>query len=245
MTRLARASPSVAAAFALGALLWLTVRGHDGYDLAYALLWGDELWQGQTPSLRGPFAPTPHPLANLLGVLFAPLGRPASADAFRLVIAISLGACAVAAFDVARRLFDSTLAGVLAAALIVTRPALVAASLRGSIDVPALALTLLALGALLRRRWTIALALLAVAGLLRPEAWLLSLAVAAYALLHDPAARRATLVALAVAGPVVWVLADLALTGDPLFSLTGTRALAEELGRRAARRAHPCSSRGC
>ena len=45
--------------------------------------------------------------------------------------------------------------------------------------------------------------------------------------------RRATrdAVALAVAAPVLWCSPTCSLTGDPLFSLTGTRALAEELGR--------------
>ncbi len=32
------------------------------------------------------------------------------------------------------------------------------------------------------------------------------------------------------AAPALWVLFDLLLTGDPLHSLTGTQALAEELG---------------
>ena len=230
MTRLARASPSVAAALALGALLWLTVRGHDGYDLAYALLWGDELAHGRLPDLETPFAPTPHPLSNLLGALVAPLGRPAGAEAFRLVIAVSLGAMAVAAYDVGRQLFNAP-AGLLAALVLVTRPALVAGALRGSIDIPALALTLFALSALLRRRYTLTLILLAVAGLLRPEAWLLSVAVAAWWLWSERPAHRARIVALALAAPVLWCATDLLITGDPLFSLTGTRALAEELNR--------------
>src|SRR3954453_13579665 len=166
------AAARLAGAVLAGLALWVVVRGHDGYDMAYALLWGDELWHGRLPELESAFAPTPHPLANLLGLVVAPLGRPAGADAFRLVIALSFGALGVAAFDVGRRLFDSAAAGVLAAALLLTRPALLAGALRGSIDIPALALTLLALDALLRRRFTAALVLLGVAGLLRPEAWL-------------------------------------------------------------------------
>jgi hypothetical protein len=159
----------------------------------------------------------------------APLGRPAGADAFRLVIALSFGALGVAAFDVGRRLFDSAAAGVLAAALLLTRPALLAGALRGSIDIPALALTLLALDALLRRRFTAALVLLGVAGLLRPEAWLLWFAVAAWCVWRE--GGRGQVVALALAAPAVWCAADLIVTGDPLFSLAGTRSLSEELGR--------------
>lgn len=218
-----RARFAIAAAVALA--FWLAVRGHDGYDLAYALLWGDALAHGSLPDLRSPYAPTPHPLANALGALVAPFGRPLSADLFRLVTVLALGAVGVAAFDLGRRLFGAG-AGVLAALVLVTRPALVAGALRGSIDIPALALTLFALNALLgeRRHWHRALVLLALAGLLRPEAWLLSLAVVAWS-------RRASLLPLALAAPVLWCAADLIVTGDPLFSFTGTRALAEELNR--------------
>src|SRR5262249_49141950 len=134
-TKLALASLSVAA------LVALALAGHLGYDMAYALLWGDQLAHGHLPTLEGPFAPTPHPLANLLGMVVAPLGRPASADAFRIVIALSLGAVGVAAYRLGARLFGAA-GGALAALVLVTRPELVAATLRGSIDIPALALTL-------------------------------------------------------------------------------------------------------
>jgi hypothetical protein len=70
----------------------------------------------------------------------------------------------------------------------------------------------------------LALALLVPAGLLRPEAWALSLAVLVWA----PQRR---LVPLALAAPVLWARSDLAVTGDPLHSLHGTRDLAAELER--------------
>ena len=92
--RAARASPATL----VGLALWVLVRGHDGYDMAYALLWGDELWHGRLPELESAFAPTPHPLSNLLGLLVAPFGRPGGAEAFRLAIALSFGATGVAAF---------------------------------------------------------------------------------------------------------------------------------------------------
>jgi hypothetical protein len=69
-------------------------------------------------------------------------------------------------------------------------------------------------------------ALLALAGLLRPEAWVLA---GAYWLWVG--VRRLDLLALAAAAPLAWCAVDLALTGDPLFSVTSTSALAEELGR--------------
>ena len=109
------------------------------------------------------FAPTPHPLANLLGVARRAVRAAGAAPTRSGWRSRSRSARrAVAAFD-GRRAGCSTapLAGVLAAVLILTRPALLAGALRGSIDIPALALTLFALDALLRRRWTTALVLLA------------------------------------------------------------------------------------
>jgi hypothetical protein len=74
------------------------------------------------------------------------------------------------------------------------------------------------------------LALLALAGLLRPEAWLFSLVYLAW-VWRAPRARDLRLVALAVAAPVLWAVADLIVTGDPLHSLLGTRGNAQALER--------------
>ena len=73
--------------------------------------------------------------------------------------------------------------------------------------------------------------LLALAGLLRPEAWLLGLAWLAYAGRGQPRAQVLRWAALSLAAPLIWALWDLAVTGDPLWSLHGTRELAEQLER--------------
>jgi hypothetical protein len=44
---------------------------------------------------------------------------------------------------------------------------------------------------------------------------------------------------IVLAAPVIWALTDLALTGDPLHSLTGTQTLADELGRKTGLAAAP------
>jgi hypothetical protein len=94
------------------------------------------------------------------------------------------------------------------------------------------------------------LALLALAGLLRPEAWAFSGLYWLYAIgwVPSPARRRggesarcprsqrsrremALLALLAAAAPLVWVLSDLAITGDALWSLSNTRDTAATLGR--------------
>jgi hypothetical protein len=70
------------------------------------------------------------------------------------------------------------------------------------------------------------LALLALAGLLRPEAWLLSLAYLVWLRRLEP-----RLVALTVAAPVLWALTDLLVAGDPFWSLAHTRDGTELLDR--------------
>jgi hypothetical protein len=66
------------------------------------------------------------------------------------------------------------------------------------------------------------MALLFLAGLLRPEAWVLAGLLGLY---------RRRLLPFAFAAPALWVLIDLLATGDPLHSLNATSLLAEELGR--------------
>jgi hypothetical protein len=97
------------------------------------------------------------------------------------------------------------------------------------------------------------LTLLALAGLLRPEAWAFSGLYWLYLMDLVPRWARsagpqpggafgerlrrsargeiARLTLLAAAAPLVWVLSDLAITGDALWSLTNTRHTAETLGR--------------
>ena len=86
-----------------------------------------------------------------------------------------------------------------------------------------------------RRSPALVLGLLALAGLLRPEAWLLSLAYLAFRAGDSRTARprrfEPRLVALALAAPVLWGLTDLVVTGDPLWSVTHTRDGTEILGR--------------
>ena len=46
------------------------------YDSFYALVWGKDLVHGITPDYQVPVAPTPHPLAILVGALLSPLSLP-------------------------------------------------------------------------------------------------------------------------------------------------------------------------
>jgi hypothetical protein len=75
------------------------------------------------------------------------------------------------------------------------------------------------------------LVLLGLAGLLRPEAWLLAGVYWLYLTWPLPWRERLRWGLLAAAAPLLWALTDLLVTGDPLWSLHGTSDLAADLGR--------------
>ncbi|MGZ6708177.1 MAG: hypothetical protein ACXVFN_14700, partial [Solirubrobacteraceae bacterium] len=214
----------------LGFVAWALVgRGLVNYDTLYALVWGRDLAHGHSPDLTVALAPTQHPLANVVGVLLAPLGDGAATAA--LVIAfVALGALGWIVYRLGAEWFNPA-AGVLAAAIVLTRRPVLDFGARAYVDIPYLVLVL---GALLiesrrRRAGAPVLALLAVAGLLRPEAWLLTGAYLVW--LWMGGVRDVRLLAIAAAGPLLWCLSDLVLTGDPLHSLLRTRDTAAQLGR--------------
>jgi hypothetical protein len=218
------------AALSTGALLvygdgWL------GYDASYALLWGSEAVDGRIPDFRAPTAPTPHPLANAVGALADPLGGAAD-DVLAGLVVISLVLLAMAGFALGEALFSSAI-GVLFAAILITRPTFVGEALQALVDIPFLALVLgaAAIGVRHPDRAAPVLGLLTLAGLLRPEAWPLALGYAAYAAWRADGRRRVALAAAGLAAPLTWAVTDLIVTGDPLWSLHGTRDLAERLER--------------
>ena len=201
-----------------------------GYDAWFALAWGRDLVHGVKPDFGVPIAPTPHPLANLVSALVSPLGHSAP-TAIAVISVLSFAVLGVALFVLTSRLFG-LIAGLVAAVVILTRPLLVGEMLYCSVDIPFLALVACA-GAVLvgpQRRPRTVLALLLVAGLLRPEGWLLGVAAAAVFALRGNLSRR-TAAALAVAAPLLWMVSDWIIAGDPLHSLHGTQDLAAELGR--------------
>jgi len=233
---------------AVAALLWLIFPfGFPNYDTAYALLWGNELAHGISPDYGATLPPTPHPLADVWGALLSPFGPSAAADATSALAYLALGAIGYLVYRLGALWFDRAI-GLTAAAIVLTRDSYISTGLRAYIDAPYIALALVALVLETRRPragWPV-LALLALAGLLRPEAWLFSAAYLAYLLLErDPkpgrlALRRrgdlrrshaVALVALAASAPVVWGLFDLITAGDPIYSFTGTRESVRTLHR--------------
>jgi hypothetical protein len=89
------------------------------------------------------------------------------------------------------------------------------------------------------RRGTPVMALLVLAGLLRPEIWLF---IAVYWLWCAPKLDwegRLRLAAIGALAPAIWLASDWAITGDPLWSFNGTTDLAAALGRKTGLGAVP------
>ncbi|HEV2812034.1 MAG TPA: hypothetical protein VGW10_02180 [Solirubrobacteraceae bacterium] len=203
------------------------------YDARYALLWSRDAWTGHVPEYEADFAPTPKPLQALVSSIGLPFGDLAD-DVMTWIVLLSLGVLAWLVFLLGRQLFDNPWVGAVAALVVVTRPVILRDTLLAYQDIPFAALIVGAvlLEARSPRRGVPVLAVLAVAGLLRPEAWVLA---GLYWLYLWPASdprRRVVLALLVAAAPVLWALTDLIVTGDPLHSLHGTAELAEENERR-------------
>jgi 4-amino-4-deoxy-L-arabinose transferase-like glycosyltransferase len=217
----------------VAAALWLVYRPWFlNYDARYALLWARDLWQGHTPEYTADFAPTPHPLQTAASSLALPFGDAAD-DLAAIAILLCFGALVWLAYRLGAELF-SPWTGVVAALVVATRPALERDAVLAYQDIPFAALVVAAVLLEVRRprRGAPVLALLAVAGLMRPEAWVLG---GLYALWLWPSRgprERAVLLALAVAAPALWALTDWLVTGDALHSLHGTAELAEANDRR-------------
>lgn len=234
-SRTVAVSAAVVVSAALVALCWwaVSLAGPLNYDGAYALLWGSQIADGHRPEFQLPLAPTPKPLLIALATLLDGLGTGHRAETILLALSVgSLGWLAAAAGAVAGRLAGWP-AAVLAAAIIVTREPVVSWALRGYSEVLfcALLVTALVLELRQRRAGVVALALLSVAGLLRPEAWLLSIAYLAWCWPDLRSGARVAAVMLASAAPLLWAGFDLLVTGDPSWSLTGTRQTARTLVR--------------
>ncbi len=223
-------------------LLLLFPVGFPNYDTIYALVWGREMAHGMSPDVGSALPPTPHPLTELLGLVTTPLGDGAITVTMVIAYAV-LGLIGFFVYRLGAIWFDRWI-GAAAAAIVLTRAPFLSNGLRAYIDLPYIALCLAALLVEAKRPragWPV-LVLLALAGLLRPEAWLFAVVYWAW-LAFDLRDRRIVwrreresgalvgLGALAIAGPVLWALFDAITQGDPLYSWTGTKETVETLER--------------
>jgi len=210
---------------------WALVPTYPDYDAYHHLVWGRGLFDGVRPGFEGFAAPTQHPLYLALAALLS-LAGPHADRLLVLVTVLSLVALTAGTYALGRALFGRSPAA--AAALFVGSSfAFLLYAVRAFVDVPFLALAVWAsaLEAARPRRGMAPMVLLALAGLLRPEAWVLAGLYWLWCLPGRPLRSRAALGALVIAAPLCWALIDLAVTGDPLFSLHATSKLSETLGR--------------
>jgi hypothetical protein len=216
--------------------------GFPNYDTIYALVWGRELAHGVSPDYGAALPPTPHPLADLLGLITTPIGD--GAITVTMIVAYaSLALCGYLVYRLGTLWFDRWI-GALAAAIVLTRAPFLSNGLRAYVDLPYIALCLGALTIEAKRPragWPV-LTLLGLAGLLRPEAWGFSIAYWLWLALdyrgglcwrrERRKSELAWLALLTLAGLLLWVLFDAVTTGEPLYSLTGTQSTVETLDRR-------------
>src|SRR6185437_15976384 len=189
---------------------------------------------GETPAYEVAIAPTPHPLVEVLGVVLSPLSPRAIEDVAVALGFLALAGCAWLVYRLGELWFGRA-AGIVAALILLTRVPILSYGVRAYIDIPYLLLVLAAVLVEARRRareqapaGASVLALLALYGLYLLLEARRSPGVDARA--RSPRAL-AGLALLAAAAPLVWILSDLAITGDPLWSLTNTRHTAHALQR--------------
>jgi hypothetical protein len=237
MSKSLRAAPHLlpAAATVLGVAVLLRIVYRPwflNYDARYALVWARDIARGLTPDYTSPYAPTPHPLETAVSLLAVPFGTGGDAIMVWLVL-LSFGLLVWLAYRLGAELFSPAV-GVVAALVVLTRPVLERDALVGYQDTPFAVLILWAalLEAQRPRRGAPVLMLLAVAGLMRPEAWALAGLYALYVWRGATTRERVAIAGLVALAPLLWALGDWLVTGDALHSLHGTAALAETVDRR-------------
>jgi hypothetical protein len=224
MSRFPRRVELAAALVAFGAavLVWWVTRTYPNYDSYYHLVWGRELLNGSLPSLTAYAAPTQHPLyivvAAVLGLVFGESGD----RALVLLCFLAHAALVLGTYRLGAAVFGRW-SGALAALFVAASASFLLYAARGYVDPPFLALVVWAgvLAAEDRRGVPV---LLVLAGLLRPEAWVLTG-------LWWLWKRRLRDLPIVFIAPVIWSLTDLIVTGNPIHSIQSTSALAEDLGR--------------
>lgn len=231
LARVPRAWIHLLAVSVLGLALWFFYGSAAvNQDTMQHLGWGRDLAGGQLPNYRQPLAPTPHPLM-VVGLGAAAL----VGDSFAYAVAVGTAYVALAVLlwcvlMLGWRLFSPEV-GVLAVAILLLSGEIALRGVTGQVDVAAAALVLAALLVEIseRRRAELVLVLLLMAGLLRPEAWLVSGAYWLYWMREGRSGPSIRQTALAFGAPVLWVLSDLVVTGDPVFSARLTHGVTEAL----------------
>lgn len=213
--------------------------GAPGYDALFSLIWSRELLDGMLPQVEEAIAPTPHPGGLALTTLAAPFGNTGARDLVVVGGYIALGAASLAVAREAQELAGLA-AAVLAGGLVLLAPEIGVAAREGLVDVPFVAAVAWAVVLAMRDESAVRgpLLLLAVAGVMRPEAWLLSAGLLLWRGRRDPVAWL-----IAISSPLIWLGMDVWLTGDPFYSSGSTHLEGRPTGLDAAIEAAPAGAR--
>lgn len=194
---------------------------YPGGDARFAIGWGNAIVNGDVPSFDG-IVPTKHPLTLAIGAIFSLPGDQVARFVFEALSIFSFIALGWVVYRLAAMVANRA-AGLLAGAFVLTRPEVTEQAVSAGKELPFVALILLGLVFALEgpreNRYRV-LAALGVAGLIRPEAWLLAGAFAVWIwwLGLPKGSSRSALVVVALAAPLAWMATDLVLTGDPTHS---------------------------
>jgi hypothetical protein len=237
LTRLRAGSPGSWAVLAFAAMCVAALIGYFAfptyptYDSFYALLWGRDLLHLHLPDFRVYRGPTEHPLAIAFGMLCSIFGQGGA----RLMVLGSIASFVAAVAGMYRlgRLCFGPVVGVVAALLLLSRFFIENLAAQGYLDISYVALIVWAVVFEVEhhRRGALVFLTLAAAGLLRPDAWVLSGVYWLWCSWRADNATRAKYLALAAIAPLVWAALDWIVTGNPLYSLSSTAGLAAELER--------------
>jgi hypothetical protein len=201
------------------------------YDSFYALLWGRDLLHLHIPDFSVYRGPTEHPLAIAFGALCSIVGQSGA----RLVVLgsiVSFVALVAGLYRLGRLCFGP-IVGAFAGLLVLSRFFIENLAAQGYLDISYVALIVWATALEIERprRGPLVFLLLAAAGLLRPDAWVLSGVYWLWCAWPADNATRLRYLALAAIAPLLWIGVDAVVTGDPLYSLHSTSGLASELER--------------
>jgi hypothetical protein len=222
---------------ALAAMCLLALAGYFAfptyptYDSFYALLWGRDLLHLHLPDFSVYRGPTEHPLAIAFGALCSIFGQYGA----RLVVlgsVLSFVGLVAGSYRLARLCFGPVV-GIVAGLLVLSRFFVENLAAQGYLDITYIALVVWAVALEVERprRGAPVLWLLAAAGLLRPDAWVLSGFYWLWLARRADNATRLRQLAIVASAPLAWMALDALVTGDPLFSLHSTSGLAAELER--------------
>src|SRR3982075_4384305 len=202
-------APIALAAMCVGAVIgYFAFPTYPTYDSFYALLWGRDVLHLHLPDFRVYRGPTEHPLAIAFGTICSIFGEGGA----RLMVFGSIAsfvAVVAGAYRLGRLCF-SPLVGLVAALLVLSRFFEESLASQGYLDISYIALIVWAVVLEVEkpRRGAPVLVLLAAAGLLRPDAWLLSGLYWLWCSWRAENRTRLLYLAIAAIGPLVWCGVD-------------------------------------